>query len=162
MEKKIRKAEENDKNKILTLYHSLIGTEGCTWSLEYPTMEDINQDLEKGGLYIISNRDGQIIGAAAAEKDEELAKLECWSKTITNPCDLHRIGIRKDYQNLGLAKDLIEHIEKDVIQKGFDGIRFLVSKTNLRALALYNKLNYKNVGETNIYNINWFCYEKKL
>lgn len=36
MQNKIRKAEETDKNQILALYHSLIGTEGCTWSLEYP------------------------------------------------------------------------------------------------------------------------------
>ena len=162
MQNKIRKAEETDKNQILALYHSLIGTEGCTWSLEYPTMEDINQDLEKGGLYILSNEDNQIIGAATAEKDNELEKLGCWSKIITNPCDLHRIGIRQDYQNLGLAKELIKHIEKDVVKKGFDGIRFLVSKTNPNALALYNKLDYKNVGETNMYDINWFCYEKKL
>ncbi len=157
----IKKATNKDESQILEIYHSLIGTFGCTWSEEYPTIEDIRNDTLKKSLYTVWN-DNRIIAVAAAGKDHELDNLDCWDTNIKKPCDLARIGVLKEFQNNGIAKQLVEYIEIDVVKRGFDGIHFLVSKTNPSALALYNKLKYKNCGETNMYDINWFCYEKKL
>lgn len=156
-----KKATNKDESQILEVYHSLIGTLGCTWSEEYPTIEDIRNDTLKKSLYTVWN-DNKIIAVAAAGKDNELENLNCWDTNIKNPCDLARIGVLKEFQNNGIAKQLVKYIETDVVNRGFDGMHFLVSKTNPSALALYNKLEYKNCGETNRYDINWFCYEKKL
>ena len=73
-----------------------------------------------------------------------------------------RIGVLKEYQGKGIAKILVKYIEQDILKRGFDGIHFLVSKTNPKALAVYNKLEYKKCGETVMYDIDWFCYEKKI
>lgn len=157
----IRMATTKDENEILKIYQSLVGTSGCTWNEEYPTMEDIRNDIIKNSLYAMCNEE-KIIAVAAAGKDTELDHLNCWSKNIKQPCDLARIGVLKEFQNKGLAKKLIKYIENDITKRGFDGIHFLVSKTNLSALAVYNKLGYKSCGETNMYDIDWFCYEKPI
>lgn len=161
MKLEIRKATNGDKEIILKIYESLIGYPGCTWSKDYPCLEDIYNDLEKESLYVVLKRN-IIIGVAAAGKDDELKHLDCWNKMIKNPCDLARIGVIKEYQNKGVAKELVKYIEKNVIKRGFDGIHFLVSKTNPRAIALYNSMNYKYCGDTTMYDRDWFCYEKKL
>ena len=157
----IRKAINTDIENIIRIYNSLIGTPGCTWDMDYPNLDDVKNDFAKDALYVYCE-ENNIIGVAAAGKDDELEHLDCWNKDIKNPCDLARIGVVLEYQGQGVAKELINYIEKDVVLKGFDGIHFLVSKTNPRALNLYNSLNYKNVGETIMYEKEWFCYEKKL
>ncbi|MCI8641750.1 MAG: GNAT family N-acetyltransferase [Clostridia bacterium] len=161
MSLEIKMAIADDVNEIAKIYKSLIGYPGCTWSEEYPTIEDVENDINKKSLYVMQDK-GKIIAVAAAGKDDELENLECWNKEIKFPCDLARIGVIKEYQNKGIAKELVRYIEKDVINRGFDGIHFLVSKTNPRALALYNNLEYCCCGETIMYDIDWFCYEKKL
>ncbi len=161
MDINIRMANSKDENEILEIYHSLIGTLGCTWSEEYPSMEDIRNDISKKSLYVMCDKN-KIIAVAAAGKDTELEDLTCWSRDIKQPCDLARIGVLKEFQNRGLAKKLVKYIENDVKKRGFDGIHFLVSKTNPSALSIYNKLGYKSCGETNMYDISWFCYEKPI
>ena len=161
MKLEIKMAKINDKEEIIKIYKSLIGFPGCTWSNEYPIIEDVEKDINKESLYIAYD-DKKIIAVAAAGKDEELEHLECWSKEIKEPCDLARIGVIKEYQNRGIAKILVKYIEQDVLTRGFDGIHFLVSKTNPKALAVYDRLEYKKCGETIMYDINWYCYEKKL
>lgn len=161
MNLEIKMAKINDKEEIIKIYKSLIGFPGCTWSNEYPTIEDVYKDINKESLYIVYD-DKKIIAVATAGKDEELEHLECWSKEIKAPCDLARIGVVKEYQSKGIAKILVKYIEQDVLKRGFDGIHFLVSKTNPKALAVYDRLEYKKCGETIMYDINWYCYEKKL
>lgn len=161
MDYKIRMAKICDIEEILDIYHSLIGKDGCTWDLDYPNIDDVKNDIRKNSLYIVL--DGKkIIAVAAAGEDDELNGLDCYSKDIKIPCDLARIGVKGEYQNKGIAKYLIKYIENDVIKRGFDGIHFLVSKTNPHAKVLYDKMNYLCCGECIMYEIDWYCYEKKL
>lgn len=158
----IRKAKVFDVEEILCLYHSLIGTDGCTWSDEYPTRCDVESDLEKASLYVLYDENNKILGVAAAGEDSELEHLKCWNTKILRVCDLARIGILSAYQGRGFGEMLVKYIERDVVKRGFDGIHFLVSKTNPRALALYDKLDYFNVGDAYMYDVDWYCYEKIL
>lgn len=157
----IAKANIENTNEILNIYKSLVGTPGCAWTEFYPGLEELQSDLENEALYIIKD-ENKIVGIASAFKDEELIDLNCWNKEIKNPYELARIGVIKEYQNKGIAKQLIKYIENDVLSKGCDGIHFIVSKTNPAALNLYNSLNYVCCGETIMYELDWFCYEKKL
>lgn len=161
MEYNIQMATENNIEEILDIYHSLIGKDGCTWDFDYPNVTDVKNDINKNSLYIVLHNQ-EIIAVAAAGEDDELKELDCYSKDIKVPCDLARIGVKAEYQNKGIAKYLIKYIEQDVIKRGFDGIHFLVSKTNPHAKAVYDKLNYLCCGECLMYEKEWFCYEKKL
>lgn len=162
MKYEIEIADMSHTVEILSIYQSLIGSPGCSWNEAYPALEDVETDIKTGSLYMMCGADRKVIAAAAAGRDEELEPLDCWNGEITRPCGLARVGVRREYQNQGIAKILIRQIEKDVIRREFDGIHFLVSKTNAGALAVYHKLGYQRCGETALYDINWYCYEKKL
>ncbi len=42
-------------------------------------------------------------------------------------------------------------------------LRYVISKMALRVKRYsYDKLEYHKCGETTMYGINWYCYEKKL
>lgn len=159
----IIKAKKEDAEEVLKIYKSLVGTKGCLWDEYYPAIEDVEEDIKKDGLYIVLDNK-KIIAAAYAGKDEELEKLTCWDKEIKNPCGLSRLGVLKECQSKGIAKKLLTYVEKDALNRGYDGICFIVGKTNFSAVGLYNRMNYICCGETkdDFLNIDWLCYEKKL
>lgn len=156
-----RLAKVEDITTILSLYQSLIGTPGCTWSIEYPTIMDIKHDIDNHSLYCMCGEDDSIIAVAAAGNDDELCHLS-WDERMKNPCELARVGVKRSMQNHGLGYAIVEHVINDVKRRGFDGIRMLVSKTNPSALALYGKLNFHRCSETKMYNKDWYCYEMVL
>lgn len=156
----IEMAKEKNIEEILNLYHSLLGKDGCNWDSNYPSVNEIINDIDKKSLFVVLDNK-KIIAVAAAGKDEELIEVECFKKDIKLPCFLARIGVKTEYQNKGIAKYLIGYIENRMIKHGFDGMHFLVSKTNPHAIAVYDKMNYVCCGECVMYGKDWFCYEKK-
>lgn len=86
----------------------------------------------------------------------ELGHLQ-W--TLEKPCELARIGVSPELQKQGYGTIILKNIIETAKLKGFDGIRMLVSKTNFSALALYKKNNFEKVGETNMFDIDFYCYQ---
>ncbi|MDR1569662.1 MAG: GNAT family N-acetyltransferase [Oscillospiraceae bacterium] len=151
-------AQMADVSEVIELYHSLIGTPGCAWNLDYPDMETVESDIESGSLYILKYYD-KIIAAAALGISDELEKIN-WS--IKNPCDLARFGVQASMQNRGIGTLLLKNVMNAAKERGFDGIRMLVSKKNLSALALYNKNGFIKCGEIVMYGIDFYCYKIAL
>jgi len=93
------------------LYRSLIGTPGCTWHADYPTAENIANDLAHGNLYIVRDQDGRLIGAAtvgdATELVAEITKFDTARVTLRRPCELARFGVQKDQQGRGLGRFIL-------------------------------------------------------
>lgn len=50
-----REAKTEDKEQIMQLYRNAIGTEGCTWSEEYPNEQILLTDLSKHNLFCMEN-----------------------------------------------------------------------------------------------------------
>ena len=94
----IRLAENADKADVMSLYRSLVGTEGLTWSEDYPTMDDVERDIAAKSLYI-AVLDGRIIAAAGAGEDSEVSDIS----SLENPCCLYRVGVSRDFQRRGIA-----------------------------------------------------------
>lgn len=151
-------ASYEDIPEIVGIYHSLIGTPGCTWDLDYPNRETAESDVDSKSLYILKKND-EIIAVASAGEFNELGHLP-W--TPTNPCELARIGVRPTMQRQGIGTMILQNVMKTVQEKGFDGIRMLVSKTNPAALALYEKNGFVKRGETFMFDLDFFCYEIKF
>jgi ribosomal protein S18 acetylase RimI-like enzyme len=149
-------AKQNDIDEILDFYHSLIGTPGCTWHLDYPNRKIIESDIHYESLYILRDKDNSIISVAAAGMNDELEELHWNTK---NPCDLARIGVLSTRQNQGIGTLMLCNVINAVKKRGFDGIRMLVSKSNPSALALYDKNGFTKCGEAIMYGIDFFCYE---
>ncbi len=148
-------ANIDDASEIMDIYHSLIGTQGCTWSIEYPDYETVESDICNKSLYILKDNN-RIIAVAAAGSFNELEHFE-W--TPQKPCELARIGVTSTLQKQGIGTIILQNVIEAVKDRSFDGIRMLVSKTNPAALALYDKNGFERCGETYMYGIDFYRYQ---
>lgn len=159
----ITPARPGDEKEVFLLYRSLLGTPGCTWNQDYPSLELVAGDIARGSLYCLRGPEGELWGAASAgEDDPDIRPLTCWNQAARHSCELARVGIRRDLQGKGLARELVLHILKDAPLRGFDTIRLLVSRENPAALALYRRLGFVTRGKVRMYGVDWLCQEKDL
>ncbi len=159
MQYKLRLAEHKDSASIVQLYHAIIGTPGCTWDEEYPSAEDVAEDIKLSCLYCLEDGIGTLVAVAAAGAFEELSHLS-WDARMNKPCELARIGVHPSMQHKGIGAMILKEVIKDCQKRGFDGMRFLVSKTNPGAIALYNKSGFRECGETYMYGHDFYCYQR--
>lgn len=155
-------AERSDAGEILSLYKSVMGTEGCTWDETYPSTETIEKDFSNDALFVLKDKEEKIAGAISIDEDTEVNALTCWSEQLEPAAELARLVIREDMQNHGLALIMIKNTMEELKQRGIKGVHFLVSKTNEKAIRSYRKLNFTKCGESDLYGENWWCYEKAL
>lgn len=159
---KFERAKERDKSEILSLYRSVVGSECCAWTDEYPGEADIEGDLSRDGLFCLRSPQGEIVGVISIDQDEEVEKLPCWSSKLKPAAELSRLGVKPEYQNQGIARELLQCGMEELQKRGKKSAHFLVCKTNYKALHSYDKLNFDVVGECSMYGEEWWCYEKKL
>lgn len=151
-------ANYDDIPQIIDIYHSLIGTPGCAWSLDYPDRDTVESDVDSKSLYVLK-KNGIIIAVASVGEFNELGHLQ-W--TLKVPCELARLGVISTLQKQGIGTTILKNIIETAKEKGFDGIRMLVSKTNPAALALYDKNGFEKCGEVSMYDIDFYCYQIKI
>lgn len=156
-----RLADLEDGINILQVYKSIIGTQGCTWDAEYPSLNEIISDVKMKYLYCITDIKGEIIAVATAGLLDELKDLS-WDARMTKTCDLARIGVLPFMQKKGIASILLAAVIEDCKIMGYNGMRFLVSKTNYNALILYKKFGFQEAGEVFRYGHDYYCYYKIL
>lgn len=161
MELIFKKAARADSEEILRLYKSLVGTEYCAWTENYPDREEITYDLSREALFCLKDGD-KIIGVISMDDDPLVDALNCWTESRKPSVELSRIGVRADYQNRGIAGRMILRVSEEARRKGYQGIRMLVSKANVKALKAYNKLGFDVLGECHLYDEDWWCYEKSV
>ncbi len=162
MELYFAKATKEDINEISALYSAAIGTDGCTWSLDYPNAEITKGDYERGDLFCIKTEEGEIVGAISVDDDKAVETLSCWSKELLPVAELARLVVKENYQNQGVARTLLVGAMEKLKKRGCKAVHFLVSPGNERALRSYAKLNFTHCGDCDLYDHHWFCYEKKL
>ena len=85
------------------------------------------------------------------------------AKHFSEPsAELSRLGVRTDMQNQGIARQLLQHGMEELKKQGKRSVHFLVCKTNKKALRSYEKLHFDVVGESDLFDEDWWCYEKEL
>lgn len=159
---KFQKATEKDINEIKALYRAAIGTDGCTWSLEYPNAEITRGDFERGDLFCMKTEDGEIVGAISVDDDKEVEALNCWSRELQPARELARLVVKESFQNQSVARKLLLGAMEELKVRGCRAVHFLVSPGNERALRSYAKLEFIHCGDCDLYEHHWFCYEKEL
>lgn len=156
------KATAADKENILALYRSLVGTESCAWTQDYPNEGHIEGDLSRDALFCLRDEDGSIIGVISIDHDEEVDRLPCWSEELKPAAELARLGVSLENQNKGIARLLLQYGMDELKRQGKKSVHFLVCKTNKKAIRSYDRLNFDIVGECELFGEEWWCYEKKL
>lgn len=158
---KFSMAGEKDKQEILYLYRKAIGTEGCTWSMDYPNEKILDGDFTRNALFVLKN-DEEIIGAISIDDDKVVEQLPCWEADLQPGAELARLVVKESCQNRGVARFLLQSVMEELRRMKYQSVHFLVSKTNYRAINSYAKLCFDRKGEAELFGEHWWCYEKKL
>lgn len=156
-----QQATQEDAKEILILYRAAIGSDGCTWSMDYPSEETIAFDMKRDALFCI--KDGnEIVGAISQDMDEAVEALTCWSPHLKPAGELSRLVVKEGYQNQGIAKELLKGGMNVLKERGYQGVHFLVCKNHNKAINAYKKLEFTRVGECELFGHPFWCYEKML
>ena len=159
--RRIKRAVEADKEEILALYRTrLYGP--ADWNEYYPNEETIEFDLSRDALFVMKNDAGELIATISIDEDEEVDSLTVWDENIAPAGELARLCVREDMQNQGIARQLLQHGMEELKKQGKRSVHFLVCKTNKKALRSYEKLHFDVVGESDLFDEDWWCYEKEL
>lgn len=117
------------------------------WDALYPTDGDFRSDIESGALYVGHvGKDLALVYVLNKEYDEEY-KIGQWREKDKVFYVLHRLCVNPSYQNKGIGRAAMEHVEKEAALKGAGAIRLDVFSQNPYALKLYTACGYEMVGK---------------
>ena len=152
----------SEKEEILALYKSQLGREFCPWTESYPTEKEIDFDLSRDSLFVMKNKAGHIIATISIDLDANVEALPCWSPALQPGGELSRLAVSVDHQNQGIAREMLKYGMETLRNRGYLSVHFLVNKYNTKAIRSYAALQFQIVGECDLYDQPYLCYEKAL
>lgn len=151
-----------DLPNLMALYRSLVGQPYCMWDEEYPDEEETLEDLRAGRVRTLRDMDGTLLAAISIEPgDEDFNALPNW-KSRGRFAVLARLGVHPAHQHEGLARRMMEAVLYELQKDGCDGVRFIVHIDHAPAIALYRSLGVDFLGEARLYDLDWYCCEKRF
>ncbi|MDE6844799.1 MAG: GNAT family N-acetyltransferase [Lachnospiraceae bacterium] len=150
MEIQYRIAAPEDLKEICELFDSAVSTmiqdNIFQWDEMYPTEKDFRKDIDRGQLYV-----GMIEGRIAVvyvinQKSAEEYINGAWKHAGEPYFVLHRMCVHPVFQNQGIARRTLLHIEEQLAGWGIHVIRLDAFSKNPYALKLYENLGYAKVG----------------
>ena len=146
-----RLAENKDVPEIVNLYkrgvESMLKAGIFQWDETYPSEEIITEDVAKSQLHLCIC-DGKIAAAFALNTEiEEDYKNASWENPDANFIAMHRLCVSPDFHRRGIGSACMTEIERFAKENGYESIWLDTFSGNHKALALYDKLGFKRVGE---------------
>ncbi len=152
-------AKQSDAEHIFSLYQDAKSGEFCVWNDSYPTIAEIQHDLDTNNLYVMTDG-SQIIGAISVVPENELDGFDCWS--CKEGKEIARVVIDKDYQGHGLSFEMVQNVESILRENGNKAIHLSVVKSNIPAYKTYMKAGFAVVGEAQMYGNDYYLMEKVI
>ncbi len=132
------------------------------WDELYPERADFESDIEAGNLYVVHEDDSMVaVYVISRECDEEYH--ECgWEGKDEEAYILHRFCVSPEYQNRGIGKMVLLHIEEQIRDMGCLSVRLDVFSQNPYALKLYRNNGYIERGFADWRKGRFYLMEKQL
>lgn len=161
-----RLANEKDIEKIADMIKAAITemeNRGIyQWDDIYPSKEDFLLDIKNGQLFVgIAGDDISVVFAVNEEYDEQYQNGD-WKYPNCEYRIIHRLCVNPKYQNRGVARETLHHIETELRKAGIEAIRLDAYSENPFALSLYHNNGYEKVGTANWRKGTFFLMEKQL
>ncbi len=154
-----RIARQEDAAQICSLYESAKKGEFCVWNDSYPTMQEIQHDLDTNNLYVMTDS-SKIIGAISVVPENELDGFGCWS---CKDCkEIARVVVSADNQGQGLAFEMVQNVVSVLRKNGCRSMHLSVAKSNIPAYKTYIKAGFTVAGEAEIYENSYYLMEKAI
>lgn len=146
-----RLAENKDIPEILDVYkkgvNSMRRAGIFQWDETYPSLEIITNDVKNGELHLCICEDRIAAAFALNCNVEEDYKNASWEKPDAKFIAMHRLCVSPDFHRKGIGSACMKEIERFAKEKGYEAIWLDTFSGNHKALALYDKLGFKRVGE---------------
>lgn len=148
-----RKSTPDDIEEICNIVHNAVIVMEhhniFQWDDLYPTKEDFKEDIDKGQLYIgLVNGQIAVLYTLNQEYDKEYEN-GMWKYREEPFYIVHRLCVNPTFQNRGIAKSTLLHIEMQLRAIGIHVIRLDVFHNNPFAIRLYISLGYSEAGCAN-------------
>ena len=161
-----RLALESDIDEICKLIKAAICSmdeQGIfQWDDIYPEKADFLTDIQRQQLYVGVLDDEIAVVYTVNEECEKEYENGRWKYPDFKYCIIHRLCVHPVYQNRGIAKTTLSHIEKELHKLNVRAIRLDVFSENPFALALYRNAGYEKVGYADWRKGRFYLMEKLL
>lgn len=147
----LRPARPDDLDQIWALVQRAVakmnGEGSMQWNADYPLREDYAEDIRCGSLWCAAAGDGQILGTACIDREEDPAYREIpW--TVPGPAMfVHRAAVDPEVQRTGVATALLEKAAELAREKGLPALRLDTYCENSGMRRLLEKLRFCRTGE---------------
>lgn len=132
------------------------------WDEIYPAKTDFSNDIANDTLYVLED-ENKIIAVYVISEESDEAYDKCkWDNPDDTTCIIHRLCIDPEYQDQGLGKKIMQHIEEQAREMKYESIRLDVFTQNPRALALYKNSGYEERGFADWRKGRFLLMEKKI
>lgn len=140
-------ADKNDIDEIIILTEKInkdLLTKGMTqWNNGYPNEEVYLIDIELKSMYKMLNEKGQIIGIGSINQNQHPNFAEAnWQDKSDGFRLIYRLGIDPEYQNNGLAGEMMNFLENIALEQNATSIRLGALSTYDKVVNFYLKRNY--------------------
>lgn len=82
------------------------------------------------------------------ENDKVIGLAGCYANDFTTlQAYITNFSIHPNYYGSGLAEELIDYCQEDLVQKGFRSIKLEVNNKNSRAINFYEKMGFSRIQE---------------
>lgn len=116
------------------------------WDDLYPIREDFEADIKEGCLRVGVVGCKIVVVYAVNREFDEAYKNGQWKCGNNKFCVVHRLCVNPEFQNQGIARKTLAHIEKTQKESGTESIRLDAFSKNPYALKLYEHFGYEKVG----------------
>ncbi len=157
-----------DLTEITTLFSEVIikmQEDGIDqWNDQYPDNQSIKNNIEAGTLFGIRQKK-TLAAIVTLDTNYSIEYDELsWSLPSEAYLIVHRLAVRPDFQNQGIARFIMLYAEEYAIKQGLKGIRLDTYSKNPKNLYFYKKLNYTEIGHVYFRDLTdpFVCFEKVL
>lgn len=157
-------AEKQDLESIFAMFSEAIDEMKRNsldqWDNAYPNKNILEEDIDRSQLYI-GIADGIIVSAYVLNQEcDDQYVNGTWKYPNSKYYVIHRLCVSPIFQNKGIGRLTMLHIENEIKKIGIETIRLDVFALNTYAIRMYEKLGYTKVGCANWRKGKFFLMEK--
>lgn len=133
------------------------------WDERYPSPDMLLTDIRAGTMHLGFKHGMHPLGALVLDElqDAEWSNVP-WMITDVSILVAHRLMVNPQHQGQGIGSELMQFAETWARAKGYGSIRLDAFSGNPRALNLYHRLGYTDVGGVSFRKGLRRCFEKRL
>ena len=155
---KLRQATMADFDRIMSILKdgaNQLAERGVDqWQGDYPSPDQIKEDIENGFAYLAVSEDGETVGAISVVEapDHSYDQLDGeWLIETDKYVVIHRVAIHSQHAGHGYATKLLEAVIKYIRdhRQDIDSIRIDTHEDNKAMQHLIDKMGFKRVGQLN-------------